>query len=288
VTLSVRVEPLAAAAAQLTIVVADGGRGMSAEECAHAFEPYYRAPSHRGGGTGLGLYVCKRLSEAMGGSVVVRSALGQGATFTVQVPLELLPHERDDGERGGAAARVSAGGEAASESTPLSRVPQAAEPASLPPPPLMLHAAAGGLAALDLLDSPAAGGGAQSHARYRKRVLLADDHNLNLRLCKRLLEAKAAMEVVTVDDGDVALQWLISSYQPGGPPPVDLVLMDSACPLLAVASALVLTSIPRILRSEHAAHGWPGGDAPVPALGERAPAARAATAHRSADCQRVR
>ena len=241
-TVSVRVEPrgggsVASAAAQLTIVVADGGRGMSAEECAHAFEPYYRAPSHRGGGTGLGLYVCRRLSEAMGGSVVVRSAPGQGATFTVQVPLELLPEARDDADGRGDDA---AAGAAAATPPPL-QVPPPSE-SRLPPPPLMLHATVGGMAALDLLHSPAAGGGTPLPAPSRKRVLLADDHSLNLRLCKRLLEAKAAMEVVTVDDGDVALQWLISSYQPGGPPPVDLVLMDSACPAPAALQArLALT-----------------------------------------------
>ena len=231
VTVSVRVEPRGggsadAAAALLTIVVADGGRGMSAEECAHAFEPYYRAPSHRGGGTGLGLYVCKRLSEAMGGSVVVRSAPGQGATFTVQVPLELLP-ENDVGDEAAASA--------AAESPPALQVPPSSESR---PPPLMLHAAMGGFAALDLLESPAAVGATPSPARSRKRVLLADDHNLNLRLCKRLLEAKAAMDVVTADDGDVALQWLISSYQPGGPMPVDLVLMDSACPASLLARVM--------------------------------------------------
>ena len=35
------------------------------------------------------------------------------------------------------------------------------------------------------------------------------------------------MDVVAADDGDVALQWLIDSYSPDGPQPVDLVLMDS-------------------------------------------------------------
>ena len=229
-TVSVRVEPRGgdASAALLTIVVADGGRGMSAEECAHAFEPYYRAPSHRGGGTGLGLYVCKRLSEAMGGSVAVRSAPGQGATFTVQVPLELLPDECDDAADGG---EDEAAAGAAVESPSALQVSPSADSR---PPPLLLHAVSGGFAAMDLLESPAPGRGVPTPVRARRRVLLADDHNLNLRLCKKLLEAKAGMDVVTADDGDVALQWLISSYQPGGPTPVDLVLMDSACPACRV------------------------------------------------------
>jgi hypothetical protein len=39
---------------ELTITVQDGGRGMAADECARAFDAYFRAPAHRGGGTGLG------------------------------------------------------------------------------------------------------------------------------------------------------------------------------------------------------------------------------------------
>jgi CheY-like chemotaxis protein len=60
----------------------------------------------------------------------------------------------------------------------------------------------------------------------------ADDHNLNLRLCKRLLETQGGMEVETADDGDVALAWLRDSYAgaPGGGPPVDIVLMDMQMP----------------------------------------------------------
>jgi hypothetical protein len=49
--------------------------------------------------------------------------------------------------------------------------------------------------------------------------------SLNLRLCRRLLEAQCGMDVVTADDGDVALAWLCSSYAPGGPAPADIVLM---------------------------------------------------------------
>ena len=81
----------------------------------------------------------------------------------------------------------------------------------------------------------------------------ADDHSLNLLLCKKLLESKGAMDVVTKDDGDVALQWLIESYSPGGPPAADFVLMDSACPDFlalagfAAADALCATvSMPRM------------------------------------------
>ena len=44
----------------LTLVVADRGRGMAPDEIAHIFEAYHRAPTHKGGGTGLGAYMCSQ------------------------------------------------------------------------------------------------------------------------------------------------------------------------------------------------------------------------------------
>jgi hypothetical protein len=52
-----------------------------------------------------------------------------------------------------------------------------------------------------------------------------DDHHLNLRLCKRLLELQGGLEVSTADDGDVALQAMIDCYTSGSEP-LDFVLMD--------------------------------------------------------------
>jgi CheY-like chemotaxis protein len=57
----------------------------------------------------------------------------------------------------------------------------------------------------------------------------ADDHGLNLRLCRRLLETAGGLQVITADDGDVALRILIDSYGPGCEP-VDIVLMDMQMP----------------------------------------------------------
>jgi CheY-like chemotaxis protein len=53
----------------------------------------------------------------------------------------------------------------------------------------------------------------------------SDDHHLNLRLCKRLLELQGGLEVSTADDGDVALQAMIDSCAPDSKP-LDFVLMD--------------------------------------------------------------
>jgi signal transduction histidine kinase len=69
--------------------VSDRGRGIPADEMAHIFEPFYRgqfALSQQIHGNGLGLSLVKRIAEAHGGRVTVKSAPGQGATFTIALP----------------------------------------------------------------------------------------------------------------------------------------------------------------------------------------------------------
>ncbi len=68
----------------VAIDVGDTGVGIPRVDLERIFEPFYttRADS---GGTGLGLGLCRMLISEMGGRIEVRSALGQGATFTVML-----------------------------------------------------------------------------------------------------------------------------------------------------------------------------------------------------------
>jgi signal transduction histidine kinase len=69
--------------------IADTGIGMHPEQMATIFEPFTQAdtsPSRRFGGAGLGLTICRRLCELMGGRIHVESEPGQGTTFTVELP----------------------------------------------------------------------------------------------------------------------------------------------------------------------------------------------------------
>ena len=69
--------------------VTDTGIGISADDLMHVFQKFYRADNSDTrtiGGTGLGLYIVKQRTEAMGGKVWAESAFGEGSTFYVSLP----------------------------------------------------------------------------------------------------------------------------------------------------------------------------------------------------------
>jgi hypothetical protein len=88
----------------LLLVVSDTGVGMSADVVLRLFERSHlpqRGPARDPGrqGTGLGLEVANRLVQLMEGDITVESALGQGSTFRVRLPLRALPDSPADEPR---------------------------------------------------------------------------------------------------------------------------------------------------------------------------------------------
>lgn len=69
--------------------VVDEGVGIPEDQLGLVFERLYRAPGAAfvARGTGVGLNMVRRFAELMGGSVAVRSAVGEGSTFTVRLPI---------------------------------------------------------------------------------------------------------------------------------------------------------------------------------------------------------
>jgi signal transduction histidine kinase len=74
---------------RMAIAVADSGIGISPKDQDVVFEDFRQAddsPTRQYTGAGLGLAICRRLATMLGGELGVRSALGEGSTFTLALP----------------------------------------------------------------------------------------------------------------------------------------------------------------------------------------------------------
>lgn len=86
---TVLVDCIASEAGRVRIRVKDTGEGLTADQLAQLFQPFNRLgqESNAEKGTGIGLVVCKRLVELMGGTIDVCSTVGQGSVFAIELNL---------------------------------------------------------------------------------------------------------------------------------------------------------------------------------------------------------
>ncbi|MBQ3352469.1 PAS domain-containing protein [Candidatus Saccharibacteria bacterium] len=137
------------------INVTDTGMGISPDNLTHIFQKFYRVDNSQTrtiGGTGLGLYIVKERTEAMGGKVWAESAFGEGSTFYVSLPrltpeeyerqkmvirnTEMMPTSAPKAPAGMAAATMAAAvplaAPTAPVATPVAPVTTSAAPATTP------------------------------------------------------------------------------------------------------------------------------------------------------------
>ena len=77
-------------AGEVVFAIADTGIGIAPEDIEHLFEGFYQADAgrtRRFGGAGLGLAICREITQLMGGAIEASSEPGQGSTFVVRLPL---------------------------------------------------------------------------------------------------------------------------------------------------------------------------------------------------------
>ena len=97
-------------ALRLRFAVADTGVGIAPEIQARLFQPFQQGDAQLArlkGGTGLGLAICKRIVDAMDGSIGVQSTLGEGATFWFEMPFDRAVETGATGESDGSTVPAS-------------------------------------------------------------------------------------------------------------------------------------------------------------------------------------
>ena len=158
--------------ARLELEVNDTGVGLSATQVHRLFQPFTQADSsttRRFGGTGLGLTICKRLADLLGGDLRVESIVGRGSAFILELPLD----------------------------------PSETKTLVYAPPRLSSTFVAATAAAA--AAKPSSSAGDARRAIRGARVLLAEDGIDNQRLISALLEA-SGVRVDVVDNGRDAVE----------------------------------------------------------------------------------
>lgn len=92
VSVTCRLEELGNSMATLRFTVRDSGVGIAEDQLDLLFNPFTHAEhlsTRQYSGAGLGLVICRRMMELMGGSISVQSALGKGSIFTLHCPFIL-------------------------------------------------------------------------------------------------------------------------------------------------------------------------------------------------------
>ncbi len=177
--------------------IRDSGPGIAPEDQQRIFEAFEQedaSTARKHGGSGLGLAIVQNLVNMMGGRVSLKSAVGEGSTFTVELPFGVVDEETAT-RAADAPSAVAIGADLTSgkgedhASQPRSRF--------------------------------------QKHDFSGKRVLVAEDVALNAEVIVKLLKMAGA-DVVCAEDGKEALD----AFRKSAPNTFDAVLMDINMPVM--------------------------------------------------------
>jgi PAS domain S-box-containing protein len=80
---------------EVYIQVIDSGPGIDPDQQEKIFTPFFTTKPE-GEGTGLGLYLCRKIAQEHNGDILLESSPGQGSTFTFVIPVTTFPFARDD------------------------------------------------------------------------------------------------------------------------------------------------------------------------------------------------
>jgi signal transduction histidine kinase len=76
---------------RVAVEVSDTGKGIPKEKLRHVFEEFVRLDPDGAPGAGIGLAMSRRITDALGGNITLRSEVGTGSTFTLWLPVDASP-----------------------------------------------------------------------------------------------------------------------------------------------------------------------------------------------------
>ncbi|KAF6843445.1 osomolarity two-component sensor histidine kinase sln1 [Colletotrichum musicola] len=234
--------------------VEDTGPGIAEHMQQKVFEPFVQGDlglSKKFGGTGLGLSICHQLATLMGGNISLRSTVGVGTTFTMQIPLKYVkdrtsstasssiksrPPSVDtidpadiprDPKRNSTGTPIKPAGETTAKNL-LEQQPRLVG-LSQPffasnPAPKTKRTAKDQMAAIDAaMASKGDTGG-------RLRVLVADDNSTNIEVVSKMLKLEDVYDVTIAKDGQEAYDLVKANMDINRP--FDVIFMDIQMPNL--------------------------------------------------------
>ncbi|XXH04286.1 hypothetical protein Hte_010700 [Hypoxylon texense] len=226
--------------------VEDTGPGIPEHMQQRVFEPFVQGDlglSKKFGGTGLGLSICQQLANLMGGGITLKSAVGVGTTFTMQIPLKYTKDRASSTASSSVKSRApsissSADGDARKNSLTLTQSAADAKVNVLDQQPRLV-----GLSQPFFAARPAAKSEASLDDRMktieavkaskpdgRLRVLVAEDNPTNIEVVSRMLKLEDVYDVTIAQDGQEAYDLVKQNMENNLH--FDLIFMDIQMPNL--------------------------------------------------------
>ncbi|KAL2171314.1 hypothetical protein VTG60DRAFT_3201 [Thermothelomyces hinnuleus] len=225
--------------------VEDTGPGIPEHMQQKIFEPFVQGDlglSKKYGGTGLGLSICSQLATLMGGHISLKSTLGVGTTFTMQIPLKYVKDRASSTASSSMKSRPPSVGSmegdsrsiAQQNSTEVQHQPAAAPVLDQQPRLVGLSqpffastpnriSKEDQMAAIDRAMATKSGQG-------KLRVLVADDNSTNIEVVSRLLKLEDVYDVTIAKDGQEAYELVKANMEKNQL--FDVIFMDIQMPNL--------------------------------------------------------
>ncbi|KAI2467390.1 putative histidine kinase SlnCl1 [Annulohypoxylon bovei var. microspora] len=227
--------------------VEDTGPGIPEHMQQRVFEPFVQGDlglSKKFGGTGLGLSICQQLANLMGGSILLKSTVGAGTTFTMHIPLKYTKERASSTASSSIKSRapsISSAAEPLSRknSTALSQTTAEVKATVLDQQPRLVGLSQPFFATLPKHKSNDPSSDCQMKAiemvKARKgegklRVLVAEDNPTNIEVVSKMLKLEDVYDVTIAKDGQEAYDLVKTNMENNLD--FDLIFMDIQMPNL--------------------------------------------------------